>query len=46
MRLISFPDLFTVRYLWDVRNDDECSALFKTHRAADILVASLGFANH
>ena len=44
MRLISFPDLFTVRYLWNVRNDDECSVL--THRAADILVASLGFANH
>ena len=31
IRLISIADLFAVRYLWDVSNEDKC-----------ILVASLG----
>ena len=33
-------DLFAVRYLWDVCNEDKCC--FVTRRAADIPVASLG----
>ena len=40
IRLISIADLFAVRYLWDVFNEDKCCGV--THRAADILVASLG----
>ena len=32
-------DLFAVRYLWDVCNEDKCCAV--THPVADILVASL-----
>ena len=40
IRLISIADLFAVCYLWDVLNEDKC--LVVTHRAADILVASLG----
>ena len=38
--LISIADLFAVHYLWDVCNEDKCFVV--THRAADILVASLG----
>ena len=40
IRLISIADLFAVCYLWDVFNEDKCCVV--THRAADILVASLG----
>ena len=40
IRLISIADLFAVRYLSDVCNEDNCCAV--THLAADILVASLG----
>ena len=36
--LISIADLFAVRYLWDVCNEDKCCVV--THRAADILVVS------
>ena len=38
--MCSIADLFAVRYLWDVCNEDKCCAV--THPAADILVASLG----
>ena len=38
--MISIADLFAVCYLWDVFNEDKCCVV--THRAADILVASLG----
>ena len=37
--LISITDLFAVRYLWDVCNEDKC------YCAADILVVSPGFIN-
>ena len=40
IRLISIADLFAVRYLWEVCNEDKCCVV--THRAADILVTSLG----
>ena len=40
IRLISIADLFAVRYLWDIFNEDKCCVV--THLAADILVASLG----
>ena len=38
--LISFADLFAVRYLWDVCNKDNCCVV--THRVANILSVSLG----
>ena len=37
--LFSIADLFTVRYLWVVGNEDKCCVV--THRAADIRVAWL-----
>ena len=37
--LFSIADLFAVRYLWVVCNQDKCSVV--TQRAADILVAWL-----
>ena len=37
--LFSIADLFAVRYLWVVCNQDKCSVM--TQRAADILVAWL-----
>ena len=41
IRLISIADLLAVRYLWDACNEDKCCVV--THRATDILVASLGW---
>ena len=40
--LFSIADLFAVRYLWVVCNEDKCCVV--THRAADILVAWLVYA--
>ena len=40
IRLISIADLFAVCYLWNVSNEDKCCV--ETHRAADIIVGSLG----
>ena len=40
IRLISIPDLFAMRYFWDVCSEDNCCVV--THPAADSLVASLG----
>ena len=40
IRLISIADLFAVCYLWNVSIDDKCCVV--THRAADIIVGSLG----
>ena len=37
--LFSIANLFAVRYLWDVRNEDKCCAV--THRLVDIRVAWL-----
>ena len=37
MRLFSIADLFAVRYLWDVCNEDKCCVV--THCVADIRVA-------
>ena len=38
--LISVANLFAVRYLWDVCNEDKCCVV--TDRAEDILVVPLG----
>ena len=40
--LFSITDLFAVRYLWVVCNEDKCCVV--THRAADIRVAWLVYA--
>ena len=37
--LFSIANLFAVRYLWDVRNEDKCCAV--THRLVDIHVVWL-----